>query len=137
MSAIHADELREIRERLSAMHQRLLGAVDGLGGEALSPSASIGGGQTAESPGDTADLSFQQLEREVAISLFGTERQMLGQVAAALERLDRGEFGRCTDCGRPIPLERLRAVPYAQHCIQCASRLEKEAAESAAAVGQP
>jgi RNA polymerase-binding protein DksA len=135
MSAIRADELKEFRERLGAMHRRLLGAVGGLGDEALSPSAPVGSGQTAEAAGDTGDLSVHHRERDVAISLLETERHLLGQVAAALGRLDRGTFGRCTACGRAIPAERLRAVPYTQHCIRCASRLEKESGGSPAPVG--
>src|SRR5262249_39568828 len=93
MSAIKPDELKEPRQRLWEMRRRLLGTIDGLGDEALSPSARLGGGQTAEAAGDTGDLSVQDDARDVAISLLETERQLLGQVTAALERLDRGEYG--------------------------------------------
>jgi len=126
MSAINREQMKELRQQLQAMHRRLLSTVDGLGYEALRPSARLGGGQTAEAPGDTGDLSVQDDARDVAILLLGNERQLLGQVTAALERIDRGEYGRCTECGRPISTERLRALPYTQYCIDDANRLEKE-----------
>ena len=44
----------------------------------------------------------------------------LRQVNHALKLLDAGEYGICEDCGEPIPEPRLRAVPYATLCIECA-----------------
>jgi DnaK suppressor protein len=37
----------------------------------------------------------------------------------ALERIERGEYGTCSDCGEPIPIERLEALPTATTCVQC------------------
>lgn len=48
----------------------------------------------------------------------------LRQIDAALVRLERGLYGRCSACGEPIPLTRLRALPFATHCIPCQSRRE-------------
>ncbi len=47
-------------------------------------------------------------------------RQLLGEVEAALERLLRGEYGRCEVCGGEISPARLEAVPWAARCIGCA-----------------
>ena len=47
-----------------------------------------------------------------------TERQ-LQQVDAALARLDDGSYGRCRSCAKPIPEERLEALPWAALCIDC------------------
>ena len=40
-------------------------------------------------------------------------------VVAALERLDAGRYGDCSDCGEPIGLERLRVQPSAERCVRC------------------
>tara|TARA_B100001175_G_scaffold243534_1_gene209978 strand:- start:69 stop:407 length:339 start_codon:yes stop_codon:yes gene_type:complete len=41
-------------------------------------------------------------------------------LAAALHRLDEGEFGYCDDCGDAIAEARLKTNPALMHCISCA-----------------
>ena len=45
----------------------------------------------------------------------------LGEIDAALTRLDAGTYGRCTQCGRQIPEERLELRPFASRCVSCTS----------------
>jgi RNA polymerase-binding transcription factor DksA len=52
-------------------------------------------------------------------SLADNERAQLVQVAAALERLDRGAWGTCVACGEPIAAARLQALPEAARCARC------------------
>lgn len=49
----------------------------------------------------------------------------LGQVEAALARIDAGHYGVCVDCGAAIPLRRLRVQPAAMRCIDCQRRAER------------
>ena len=48
-------------------------------------------------------------------------------IDAALTRMADGEYGRCTDCGEPIPLERLEALPTATTCVECAEKRARAA----------
>ena len=50
-------------------------------------------------------------------------REELQQVDAALARMDAGSYGFCTNCGRRIPIERLRVRPFAELCVPCAEKL--------------
>lgn len=43
----------------------------------------------------------------------------LQDIDLAFERLAAGTYGTCEDCGRPIPVERLRAIPETSVCIDC------------------
>ena len=43
------------------------------------------------------------------------------RIKAALERMDQGEYGYCTDCGEEIALKRLQLDPTVPTCISCAS----------------
>jgi DnaK suppressor protein len=43
----------------------------------------------------------------------------LRDVLAALHRMDTGEYGRCTDCGRTVPMERLEVLPQVGQCLDC------------------
>lgn len=49
------------------------------------------------------------------------ERVQLEQVLKALERIDAGTFGFCTDCRGPIRFERLLVFPEALNCAACGS----------------
>ena len=58
--------------------------------------------------------------QEVEVGLIANEQQLLAEVTEALDRIDYGTFGLCTECGRPIAKARLDALPYARQCIRCA-----------------
>lgn len=46
----------------------------------------------------------------------------LADIDAALARVADGSYGVCVDCGRAIPVARLRARPTATRCVACAER---------------
>ncbi len=54
----------------------------------------------------------------------------LASVVAAMQRLDAGTYGECTDCGEPIPPQRLQVQPAAQRCAPCQTAHEEEASRS-------
>ena len=43
------------------------------------------------------------------------------RIALALQRLDEGEFGFCTDCGDEIGEKRLNLDPTIPNCVSCAA----------------
>ena len=47
------------------------------------------------------------------------------RIAAALRRLDRGEYGNCADCGKPVDPRRLEKDPAVMLCIRCATAREQ------------
>ncbi|MCG8357826.1 MAG: TraR/DksA family transcriptional regulator [Kiloniellales bacterium] len=52
-----------------------------------------------------------------------TERRRaleLRRIAAALQRLEEGEYGYCVTCGEEIPIERLSVDPATPQCVDCA-----------------
>ena len=57
----------------------------------------------------------------------------LREVEAALVRVKTGTYGLCTECGAPLPLAQLGALPQARRCMQC----ETAAQEAAAATAVP
>ena len=70
--------------------------------------------------------NVSEAERLVVIS--EDFQEILGQINAALERMDEGTYGTCLRCGRPIGAERLKAFPYVAYCIECQSIIEREQA---------
>jgi RNA polymerase-binding transcription factor DksA len=47
------------------------------------------------------------------------------EIDNALGRIERGTYGICEMSGRPIPLPRLRAVPFARFTVECQAEIEK------------
>ena len=69
-----------------------------------------------------ADSSQVTAERGEVEALAGSLRESLGDVEAALAKLDNGTFGLCEACGQAISPARLEAKPGARLCMDCASR---------------
>ena len=55
--------------------------------------------------------------------MLAQSRHHLDEINAAMSRLEDGSYGLCANCGRSIPLARLKARPQATHCIRCAESL--------------
>jgi len=51
---------------------------------------------------------------------------MIREIDTALERLATGNYGECENCGMDIGLGRLRALPTATLCVECATTREKK-----------
>ncbi len=49
----------------------------------------------------------------------------LKRIAAALQRIESGDYGFCITCGEPISAQRLEVDPAAAQCIRCASQAER------------
>jgi DnaK suppressor protein len=69
-----------------------------------------------------ADAAQTTSERAQVLSLVDGLRQRLEDLLAALERVEKGTYGLCVQCGREIAPERLEAVPAASLCIKCKQR---------------
>jgi DnaK suppressor protein len=63
-------------------------------------------------------------ERELEFALGERELAELGAIDAALARLQAGNYGECTDCGKAIAPARLHATPEAPRCIHCQEKQE-------------
>jgi RNA polymerase-binding transcription factor DksA len=111
------------RSTLLALRARLNGDVSHLADEALR-SAPGGAGAGSHAPQHLAEHGTDAFEQEFTLSLLHNQEQTLEEIDEALERLKRGTFGRCEECGLPIPRPRLRALPYTRHCVACAHKLQ-------------
>jgi DnaK suppressor protein len=75
--------------------------------------------------GDDFDEIQETVRREIG---FATRELLVARVhrlQAALERLRDGGYGTCVECGEPIAVARLRALPEVQTCVRCQDRLER------------
>lgn len=71
-----------------------------------------------------------QAEREISAQthyrLLERKNQELKKIETLIRRIGEDEeFGRCEDCGKRIPDERLLIVPEATRCVPCQREMEK------------
>lgn len=76
--------------------------------------------------GSQAAAASQVFEQQRDLALRDKSVAHLEDVEQAIQRLDEGTYGRCIDCGEPIPGPRLEALPWAARCIACQTRRDRE-----------
>jgi RNA polymerase-binding protein DksA len=118
MSSIDLDHFREA---LQGERKRVSDALQYLHDEQPQPE----GEEAQESRMDNhmADGAAITYDREIDYTLEENSEQVLAEIDRALARIEDGSYGKCTRCGKDIAVERLEAIPYAEHCIDCAREL--------------
>jgi DnaK suppressor protein len=71
------------------------------------------GGTDDQGTSDAGDEAQSIASRERAIDDNDADRDLLGRIDRALSRLDAGTYGVSEVSGKPIPTERLEALPTA------------------------
>jgi RNA polymerase-binding protein DksA len=64
-----------------------------------------------------------EFERRLALEKRVTDQ--LAGIEHALEKFEKGTYGLCDSCGKPIAPDRLEALPQASLCVDCKSKGEK------------
>ena len=70
--------------------------------------------------GDWSDRAIQLQNDEALQAIDAAAQEELAAITEVLQRLERGQYGVCKDCGEPIEPARLRAL-HAVTCASCAS----------------
>lgn len=73
---------------------------------------------------DIGEESVADLLLDVNLAVIDNQINEVRDIEAALERVQTGTYGICTDCGGPIDFERLQAWPTAKRCLPCQQRYE-------------
>jgi DnaK suppressor protein len=81
---------------------------------------------SGEAAGDNEGVHGWKASREggADLEVLAALDRTLKQIDAALALARAGTYGVCAACAGAIPLARLRAVPFATHCVPCQSRTE-------------
>ncbi len=110
--------LERLKAELQAQYKRLIEQVSQLSSAEASQGEAIGYGV------HQADHATEAFEQAKGLAIRQNTESTLRQVEAALARFEKGTYGLCVQCGNPIDPARLEAIPYAQLCMNCQSRLE-------------
>ena len=116
-------EAKVYKQQLLSLRARLRGDVTQLAEAALKGNGEAG--DLSRMPIHMADIGSDNFEQEFTLSLMENDEGTLGSIEHALERIEEGSYGCCEECGGKIPKLRLEAIPYAAHCVKCASKMGK------------
>ena len=114
-TASHEPSIEAVRRLLEGRRAELLDRVEQFG---------------ASDPAETSNLNFGKrigdgttyaVERMTGAYQARTLYETVKEIDQALERIEAATYGTCESCGRPIPAERLRALPWAALCVPCGS----------------
>jgi len=72
----------------------------------------------------SADGGSMAFELEKELTLDENTKHLLNQVEHALVLIKKKKYGNCENCGEPIPVARLEAIPYSTVCKNCAELIE-------------
>ena len=73
---------------------------------------------------DVTDRATAESDRQLNLLMRERDRQLIGEIHEALDRVKDGEYGICQECGEEIGEARLRAQPTATLCVHCKALLE-------------
>ncbi len=115
------EELAKYKEALLKLKKHIEMSLDG-----LSESTHASGDSLSHYPDDPGYISNEEFERNKSLSIIDIDQNLLEQVEIALEKIEKGTYGKCEECGKPIGEGRLKAKPHSIYCVTCREQLEKD-----------
>ena len=77
--------------------------------------------------GKKEEGATETFELEKRLALEKRVRDLLNEVEHALQKSEQGTYGLCDECGQPIDIARLEALPQVGLCLNCKSHQAKDA----------
>ncbi len=111
------NQFEEIRQQLVAKRQELLQRVSDIQKDLRNEDNPI--------EKDFEEQAVQMENEEVLNALDAEGRATLLKIDHALQRIETGGYAVCAMCDTAIPIERLRAMPYTELCVDCAAEAEE------------
>lgn len=115
-------ELNKFRQILFEKRAQLVGDVSSMESKALTSGDS---GSLSNVPQHMADQGSDTYDQTLALDLAASQRDLLKEIDAAIDRIDANTFGICEMLGKPINPERLEHTPWARFCIEAARQVER------------
>lgn len=87
------------------------------------------GGESTDVSGHVqhmADVATDMYDKEFSLGLASKDREMLQKIDDALVRIQNGTYGLCLETKKLISAARLKALPYAEYCLEYQEKIEEE-----------
>jgi len=116
-------QLEGFKKILLKMREDILNDIKGMS-SANHPDNGEGQTENAGHSMHMADVATDMYDREFTLGLASNDRELLQKIENALKRIEEGTYGICLKTKKPIPIARLKAIPYAEYTIQAQEELE-------------
>ena len=93
--------------------------------EAIAKAEQEGRIEGEEEVRDEGDLAVDDEDAATVLQIATVNSETLEQVEDALVRIEKGTYGKCVICGKPIEPARLEALPWTPYCLADQQKLEK------------
>ena len=113
------NKLGEYKNKLMKQKERINQTIEAVNEENAGISQRESSNDLSMIDNHPADLATEMFDKERDLALIGNEKHLLAEVEKALNRVETGDYGKCSSCGKEIPLERLDYLPSATTCIEC------------------
>jgi DnaK suppressor protein len=78
---------------------------------------------------DPVDMTQEAVERDLAVQILDRESALVRRLRSAIDRVRDGSYGICLECEEEISPKRLKAIPWADLCIDCQERADDLASQ--------
>lgn len=115
-----AQEMKQqLKQRLESEKKHLMERISGVDQGGLHESLRESTSELSLYDNHPGDVGSEVFERSKDFALRENDSLVIRAIDDALEKLEKGTYGRCDICGREISPERLLAVPYTTLCLEC------------------
>ena len=119
--------MKEFRTLLTRERARLTGVLTEEKAEALEEARDAGENELSRyatfDPGDNADSGSVLQDEERSELQQENVAAIVRDIDHAMDRIEEGTYGICEVTGKPIPVARLRAIPWATMTVEAAEQL--------------
>jgi len=130
------EELEDIKNIILEKRSEIIDQLQALKDQMMDPTTGQYVNESSPYSLHMAEQGTDAQEREKLYLWAQRENKFLGYLEDALQRIENGTYGICIDCiDEPqnlcptcplIPIERLKAVPHTQHCLQIKQQMQSK-----------
>ena len=125
-SKLKNDDLKGFKKKLTDLRSRMTDEIGRIVGDNMTRSTKDSSGDLSGYSLHMADQASDNYDREFSLNMASNEQEVLYRIDAALKRIEDKSYGLCEVCQKKISKARLKIVPFAELCVPCQEKQEKE-----------
>ncbi len=113
----------DVRQRLKEERDRLIRQLD----QVRASAPAVGEMKEGSPYGKKEEGASEAFELEKRLALEKRLMVTLAEIEHALRKFEKGTYGVCDMCGRPVEVARLEVLPQANLCLSCKAQQSRNA----------